>query len=78
VSRSSVHARPTLDPRFAPDAFHSIENTMIPNASIVVDGEPMNILVSPDEAPVLAGAAGGEVRDCTSRPGLALPAISPA
>jgi hypothetical protein len=60
-SRSRVIALIDDLHRFAPDAFHSIENTMIPNASIVVDGEPMNILVSPDEAPVLAGAAGGEV-----------------
>ena len=60
-SRSRVIALVDDLHRFAPDAFHSIENTMIPNASIVVDGEPMNILVSPDEAPVLARAAGGEV-----------------
>jgi hypothetical protein len=60
-SRSRVIALIDDLHRFAPDAFHSIENTMIPNASIVVDGEPMNILVSPDEAPMLAGAAGGEV-----------------
>jgi hypothetical protein len=56
-SRSRVIALIDGLRRFAPDAFDSLESTMISNASIVVDGEPMNILV---EAPVLA-AAHGEV-----------------
>jgi hypothetical protein len=38
--------------RFAPDAFKMDENTEIAGASIVVDGEPSNVISSPDGAAV--------------------------
>jgi hypothetical protein len=36
--------------RFAPDAFKMDENTEVADASIVVDGEPSNVISSPDGA----------------------------
>ena len=34
--------------RFAPEAFTVSEDTDIPGASIVIDGEPSNVIVPPE------------------------------
>jgi hypothetical protein len=79
-SRSRVIALIDDLRRFAPDAFKADEDTQISNATIVIDGEPSNVIVSPDEAIVATARVSSDfVTQLSNGPALEVEdAVAPA